>query len=69
MGRPNEALVEAQARDGYVTVAEAARLTKVTERGIRTWTRTGRVTTKRIGAMVFVNLESLRQVAGIARAS
>lgn len=69
MGRPNVALVEKQAAEGFVTVPEAARITSVSERGIRTWTRTGRVDVRRVGGLVFVNVDSLRRVAGMEAAS
>lgn len=69
MPKARTVLIERLEREGYITVPEASRLTDVAERSIRTWTRTGRVDVRRVGGLVFVNVESLRRVAGMEAAS
>lgn len=69
MGKPRPVLIDRLEREGYVTVPRASVLTDVAERSLRTWTRTGRVETRRVGGLVFVKLTSLWAAVGIGAAS
>lgn len=60
-------VIDSQRRRGYVTVAEASRISGVNERTIRTWTRhePATVNVRKLGPLlVFVELASLLAVAG-----
>ncbi len=65
MPRVSDALVARQGQDGFVTVAEASRLTAVHERTLRAWTRSGYLPIRRVGPkLVFVEVASLLRVTG-----
>jgi hypothetical protein len=38
----------------------------MSERSIRTWTRSERLNVRRVGRLVFVEIESLNRLAGVA---
>lgn len=75
MPRVSEVLIERLRHEGYITVPEAAELTKVGERTIRTWTRgtpeaaqrAGRVfvRVRKVGSLVFVEKASVCAAAGM----
>jgi hypothetical protein len=70
MPRIRDDLVARQRRDGFVTVAEASRLTDVHPRTIRTWTRRKpeMLRVRRVGPMlVFVEVASLLRATGAER--
>jgi hypothetical protein len=69
MPRIRGELIERLEGEGFITVPVASALTKVGERTIRTWTRTGRIKIKRVGALVFVELASLCAAAGLPLAA
>lgn len=67
MPRLRQDLIDSQRRFGYVTVPEAAQLSGVCERTIRTWTRRDPSTVKirRLGPMlIFVEVADLIRVTG-----
>lgn len=65
MARVWKPLAERLEREGFVTVAEGSRRTSLTERVIRNWVRAGSVAAKRVGGIVFVEIESLNRAAGM----
>lgn len=59
-------LIDRLRGEGYVTVREASKRTEMSERSIRTWTRSERLNVRRVGRLVFVEIESLNRLAGVA---
>ena len=51
---------DARSRRRFVTVAEAAELTGLSERGVRAQVKRGRLRAKRLGQRILVDLESLK---------
>jgi hypothetical protein len=64
MPKLSETTIDEMRRQGFIGTAEAAAITNLPDSTLRSWARTKRVRSCRVGTSLFLEIDSLKDVAG-----